>query len=191
MVVKICGITNPKDALAAVEMGATALGFIFYPKSPRRATVESLTGWIGRIPTGIWKVGVFVDEKPERVESICSELQLDIAQLHGSETPLEHPQGVPVWKAFRMTEGFHFDPQYPADAILLDGAGSGRTFDWSLAANISRPLIVAGGLDEHNVRTAIEQSRPWGVDVASGIETAPGRKDHTRMKRFIEAALNS
>lgn len=190
MFVKICGITNPEDALAAAEMGAQALGFIQYPKSPRYVAPAALQEWIGLIPAHVWKVGVFVDEAPLEIEGICQSLGFAIAQLHGEETPEDHPRGLQVWKAFRVTPQHNLDADYPADAILLDGPGGGRTFDWSVTSRITRPCIVAGGLDEHNVRQAIEASNPWGVDISSGIELSPGRKDHARMKRFIEVALN-
>jgi phosphoribosylanthranilate isomerase len=190
MMVKICGITNREDALAAVDAGVRALGFIFYPASPRHVTVRQLEPWVNEIPAGVWKVGVFVDEAPDEIERIGEQVGLDIAQLHGSETPERHPNGIRVWKAFRVSN--ELIPDYPAaEAILIDG----REYDWTRTAHFTRPLILAGGLDENNVRDRIQRARrfeqPWGVDVASGIESAPGRKDHVRMKRFIEAALNS
>ncbi len=217
MFVKICGITNRDDALAAVDAGARALGFIFYPASPRHITAADLEPWIDEIPSEIWKVGVFVDEAPEVVERIVAQLRLDVAQLHGCETPDRHPQGIRVWKAFRVGDAKASVPDYPAaEAILIDGL----PYDWSQTAHFTRPLILAGGLDENNVRRRIERacraapSRSrfgsvvdlpnrdregaatesqvlWAVDVASGIESSPGRKDHARMKRFIEAALRS
>ncbi len=191
MFVKICGITNREDALAAVDAGARALGFIFYPKSPRAVTPEQVAAFVKDVPDTIWKVGVFVNESPAKIEEIGAQLGLDIAQLHGAETPDQHPRGLRVWKAFRMTPGQTADTHYPAEAILLDGPGAGTTFDWSLGAGFAAPIIVAGGLDEHNVREAVARAHPWGVDVSSGVESEPGRKDHTRMKRFIEAALAS
>jgi phosphoribosylanthranilate isomerase len=186
MFVKICGITNRDDALAAVQAGARALGFIFYSGSPRHVTAGQLEPWIDEIPADVWKVGVFVDEAPDEVERIGARVGLDIAQLHGSETPGRHPNGMRVWKAFRV--GNEPIPDYPAaEAILIDG----REYDWTRTAHFTRPLILAGGLDENNVRDRIRRAKPWGVDVASGIESSPGRKDHVRMKRFIEAALSS
>jgi phosphoribosylanthranilate isomerase len=192
MVVKICGITNREDALAAVDAGARALGFIFHGGSPRHVSAAQLESWIGEIPAGVWKVGVFVDEAPEAIEQISGRLGLDIAQLHGSETPAGHPRGLRVWKAFRV-QGTEIEiPDYPAaEAILIDG----WAYDWTRTAHFTRPLILAGGLDEKNVRERIERAQrstqPWAVDVASGIESSRGRKDHTRMKKFIEAALRS
>jgi len=188
MFVKICGITNRGDALAAVDSGARALGFIFYPASPRHITAAQLEPWIDEIPAEIWKVGVFVDEAPELIERIGAQLHLDVAQLHGCETPDRHPQGIRVWKAFRVKDAKASVPDYPvAEAILIDGL----QYDWSQTAHFTRPLILAGGLDENNVRERIQRARPWAVDVASGIESSPGRKDHARMKKFIEAALRS
>jgi len=191
MFVKICGITNREDALAAVEAGARALGFIFYNRSPRRVTADSLTPWIGEIPPDIWKVGVFVNESPEIIEQIAAQLTLDIAQLHGSETPDQHPRSLRIWRAIRVENDRIAHPDYPAEAILLDGPGSGRTFEWSLAKSVAKPVILAGGLTPENVEEAIAQTNPWGVDTASGVESSPGRKDHARMKMFIKAALRS
>jgi phosphoribosylanthranilate isomerase len=191
MFVKICGITNREDALAAVDAGARALGFIFYEKSPRAADAARIAEFIAGIPNDIWKVGVFVNESPAKIEEVGAQLGLDIAQLHGAETPDTHPRGLRVWKAFRVTENRVPDPGYPAEALLLDGPSTGKAFDWPLAAQLSRKVIIAGGLDENNVRAAIEQAQPWGVDVSSRIESSPGKKDHARMKKFIEAALRS
>jgi phosphoribosylanthranilate isomerase len=188
MFVKICGITNREDALAAVDAGARALGFIFHPPSPRHVTVEDLQSWVDEIPRDIWKVGVFVDETPECVEQIAARARLDVAQLHGHETPELHPRGLRVWKAFRVKDAADRISDYPAaEAILIDGAA----YDWTRARQFTKPLIMAGGLDTENVRERIERARPWAVDVASGIESSPGRKDHARMKKFIEAALRS
>jgi len=191
MFVKICGITNREDALAAIEAGARVLGFNFYEKSPRAVTVARIAEFIADIPSDIWKVGIFVNESPAKIEEISAQLGLDVAQLHGTETPATHPRGLRVWKAFRVTENRVPDPDYPAEALLLDGPSSGNGFDWQVAAQLPRKIIVAGGLDENNVRAAIEQVRPWGVDVCSRIESSPGKKDLVRMKKFIEAALRS
>jgi phosphoribosylanthranilate isomerase len=196
MFVKICGLTNREDALAAVDAGARALGFIFYHKSPRAVTGDQIQAFVHDIPKEIWKVGVFVNEAPAKIEEIGAALGLDVAQLHGAENPDQHPRGLRVWKAFRVPEGSApsveaaVNAGYPAEAILLDGPASGRPFDWSIGADFPGKLIVAGGLDENNVGQAVARARPWGVDVSSGIESAPGRKDHARMKRFIAAALN-
>ncbi len=185
--VKICGITNREDALAAIDAGARALGFIFHPPSPRHVAPAQLEPWIAEIPPDIWKVGVFVDEPPDRIEQIAAQLHLDIAQLHGAETPDRHPRGIRVWKAFRVQDAGTQIPDYPAEAILIDGPA----YDWSNTAHFTKPLILAGSLTPENVREAISRGRGklWAVDVASGIERSPGRKDHARMKQFIQAAL--
>jgi phosphoribosylanthranilate isomerase len=193
MMVKICGITNLDDAVAAVEGGASALGFNFWKRSPRYVTPESARGLIERLPATVWKVGVFVDEDMAAVSRIAREAGLDIVQLHGQETARSFPQGARVWKAVRIRGTFDMAQldEYPAEAILLDGPANGETFDWTLAARVSRKLIIAGGLDAENVRVAIEQANPWGVDACSRLESAPGRKDHGKMAQFLKAALAS
>jgi len=191
MMVKICGITNLEDALAAIEGGAAALGFNFWPRSPRYITPESARRLIENLPEKVDKVGVFVDEAPGAVAAVASETGLDVVQLHGRETAIEFPQGLRVWKAIRMGEKFDRTAldQFPAEALLLDGPSNGVPFDWTIAAGIPRKVIVAGGLDAGNVGRAIEQARPWGVDACSRIESAPGKKDHGKMAQFLKAAL--
>jgi phosphoribosylanthranilate isomerase len=191
MFVKICGITNREDAEAAIEAGAQALGFIFHGSSPRSVTADSISSWIRQIPSGIWKVGVFVDESREMVEEIATDLDLDIAQLHGSEAPRNYPRGVRVWKAVRISDSVSAGDSGRAEALLLDGPGGGKSFDWSLATKVPGKFILAGGLTPENVREAIDKTHPWGVDTASGVESSPGHKDHARMKQFIKAALGS
>lgn len=192
MMVKICGITNPEDALAAVEGGASALGFNFWPRSARYLTPERARAITGKLPVGICKVGVFVDEKPEKVAAIAREAGLDVVQLHGREMAADFPTGLHVWKAIRIGGDFERATleQYPADALLLDGMANGVAFDWTLAAGIPRKVIIAGGLDAGNVARAIEQARPWGVDACSRLESAPGRKDLLKMRQFLKAALS-
>jgi len=191
MMVKICGITNVEDALAAIEGGAAALGFNFWPRSPRYVRPEAARKMLERLPATVWKAGVFVDQTAGAVAEIVRETGLDIAQLHGRETAADFPVGVRVWKAIRI--GASFDAaalaEYPAEAVLLDGPANGVPFDWTLAAGASRKVIIAGGLDAGNVRRAIEQARPWGVDACSCIESAPGKKDHRKMAEFLKAAL--
>lgn len=188
MFVKICGITNREDALAAVDAGARALGFNFYNRSPRAVTAQQVSTFVNDIPANVWKVGIFVNETPGNIEQVGRDACLDVAQLHGDETPADHPSGLRIWRAFRMTAPDSADPGYPAEAVLLDGPGSGRTFDWTWTRRFQK-FILAGGLDETNVARAIAAAHPWGVDVSSGIEQAPGRKDHARMKKFIKEAL--
>jgi phosphoribosylanthranilate isomerase len=184
MFVKVCGITNREDAECAVEYGAGAVGFIFHPGSPRYVRQEALARWIDCLPASVWRVGVFVDRPAREVERVCRELRLDVAQLHGSEAASDAPSGVRVWKAFRVSGELHAD--FPCEALLLDGAGSGQTFDWRISRRVSKPVVLAGGLSEENVERAMEQARPWGVDVCSSLETYPGKKDHARMARFLK-----
>jgi phosphoribosylanthranilate isomerase len=190
MIVKICGITNRDDAEAAVEAGAAALGFNFYPGSSRCITPELAA----QIADGldVWRTGVFVDEDPRRVKEIARAARLDIVQLHGSEPPACDFGGVRVWKAFRVANGWtpEMTVPYEVEAVLLDGSapGSGTPFDWSRARDIRQPIVLAGGLDEANVAAAIAIVRPWGVDACSRLEKAPGVKDHAKMRRFIAAA---
>jgi phosphoribosylanthranilate isomerase len=194
MILKICGITNQADATAAMEGGATALGFNFYPRSPRYIAPDRAA----EISTsaGVRRVGVFVDEPPGHVERIARIARLDVAQLHGHEQPAGYPAALAVWKAVRVTGDVDFAPYRtcPAEALLLDGpaaelyGGSGKSFDWRLAAGIGKPIVVAGGLDASNVAQAIALAHPWGVDACSRIESAPGKKDHRKMNAFLQAA---
>jgi phosphoribosylanthranilate isomerase len=194
MILKICGITNQADATAAMEGGANALGFNFYPRSPRYIAPDRAA----EISTarGVRRVGVFVDEEPARVEEIARIAHLDVAQLHGHEQPAEYPAALAVWKAVRVTGAVDFSAYRtcPAEALLLDGpaaelyGGSGKNFDWRLAAGIGKPIVVAGGLDASNVACAVALAHPWGVDACSRIESAPRKKDHEKMKAFLQAA---
>ncbi|MEO8661227.1 MAG: phosphoribosylanthranilate isomerase [Bryobacteraceae bacterium] len=193
MMVKICGITNLDDAVAAVEAGASALGFNFYKGSPRYVTPEAARGIIQALPGDALKIGVFVDASPETVMETAAYAGLDVVQLHGGETPA----GLRVWVALSAGE-----PDLRArmgvsraDAFLIDtpsGAmrgGTGVTFDWAAAAGLPGRVIIAGGLDEGNVAEAIRTASPWGVDACSRLETEPGKKDHERVRRFVRAAL--
>ena len=194
MILKICGITNPEDAAAAIGAGANAIGFNFYSGSPRCVAPERAAEIASA--AGVRRVGVFVNASPVRVEEIARIASLDVAQLHGDETAAEYPSGVAVWKAARVGPGFDFSAyrDSPAEALVLDGpagehyGGAGKTFDWGLAAAAPRPIILAGGLDASNVGEAIARAHPWGVDACSRIESAPGRKDHQKMKEFLNAA---
>jgi phosphoribosylanthranilate isomerase len=197
MMVKICGITNLDDALAAADGGAAALGFNFYRKSPRYIPPEEAARITKALPAAVWKVGVFVNEAPEAVEEMAARIGLDVAQLHGDESAAAVPAGVRVWKALRVDASFgpaSLEP-YRVEAFLLDApapdvyGGSGGTFDWSKVAGLGRKIIVAGGLDAGNVREAIRRARPWGVDACSRLESAPGRKDREKMRAFLRAAL--
>ena len=193
--VKVCGITNEGDARAAVEAGAGALGFNFYPKSPRYLSAIEAAAITAAVPAGILKVGVFVNESPARVAEIVREAGLDVAQLHGDEGADGVPPGLRVWKAFRVDDAFTLEQleRFPAEAFLLDAptemyGGSGHTFDWTRTRGGAGRILLAGGLDETNVREAIAVARPWGVDACSRLESTPGKKDHGRMARFIAAA---
>lgn len=193
--VKVCGITNAADARAAVDAGAGALGFNFYPKSPRFLSASDAAAITAKVPAGVLKVGVFVNESPARVAEIVREAGLDVAQLHGDEGADGVPAGLRVWKAFRVDARFGLEQleTFPAEAYLLDTptemyGGSGHTFDWTRARGGTGRILLAGGLDEGNVREAIAVARPWGVDACSRLESAPGKKDHGRMARFIAAA---
>lgn len=197
MTIKICGITNPEDAFAATAAGATAIGFNFYPRSPRyiapQRAAEIAT------PAGVRRVGVFVDETAARVEEIARIARLDVAQLHGDERPEDYPAALAIWKAVRVTENFDLAryAEYAAEALLLDGpapglhGGGGVAFDWSNCGacfSLPIPIILAGGLDASNVARAVAIAHPWGVDACSRIEAAPGKKDHKKMTEFLQAA---
>jgi phosphoribosylanthranilate isomerase len=197
--VKICGITNDEDALLSVAMGADALGFVFAPGSPRQVSVNQVREILHRLPSDTRTIGVFRDERPERVVEVVNTLGLRGAQLHGRESVTEVRyvrQRVPfVIQAFRAGDpDVALAANGPADVVLLDApnAGSGQVFDWSLAEGVpgGLRLLLAGGLDPANVAEAIRRVRPWGVDVSSGVETAPGsgRKDPRKVRRFVEAA---
>ena len=196
MFVKICGITSEEDALLAVAMGADAVGFIFAP-SKRQVAASHARDIARRLPPEILTVGVFRDEAPKRVVDVVHAAGLRAAQLHGHETP-EQTRWVRARVPF-VIQGFTAgDPalgradDYGADAVLVDSPtpGSGQMFDWSLAegAPLGRRVIMAGGLTPTNVADAIERVRPWGVDVATGVETAPGRKDARKVRDFVRNA---
>jgi phosphoribosylanthranilate isomerase len=182
MMIKVCGITRKEDALAAADAGASAVGFIFYPKSPRYVT----PGRAAELGEGLslWKVGVFVDESPAAIESAMRAARLDVAQIYGSDAP----PGMRVWKAFRVAEAFDKSRADGAEAILLDGAANGVPFDWRLARAVEGRIIVAGGLTAANVAEAIRIAQPWGVDASSSLESSPGIKDHEKVRAFVKAA---
>jgi phosphoribosylanthranilate isomerase len=181
MIVKVCGITRRQDAEAAVEAGASALGFVFYPKSPRYVA-PAQAAQLGE-GLNVWKVGVFVNEAPVAVEAVMRSARLDVAQIYGRE----FPAGARVWRAIRVADGLDAI-EGAVEAVLLDGPTNGIGFDWNRARNFAEKVIVAGGLDASNVAEAIRVARPWGVDASSKLESAPGIKDHEKMKRFIVAA---
>jgi phosphoribosylanthranilate isomerase len=197
--VKICGITNPEDALMAVEAGADALGFVFFRGSPRFISPEQAAAIIRRLPPFVQMVGLFVNEEPATVNTVADQCGLDLVQLHGEESP-DYCAAVKrrVIKAFRVKEAFTLEDitNYRVAACLLDAwspaahGGTGTTFNWDIAARAaaSHRIILAGGLTPDNVVEAIATVNPYAVDVSSGVESAPGKKDATLIRAFIGAA---
>jgi phosphoribosylanthranilate isomerase len=200
VIVKICGMTNEADTAAAAEAGADALGFVFYEPSPRHIQVGAAAALIRRLPPFVTKVGVFVNPPEELVHRAMGECGLNLLQFHGDEPPDFCLQfGVMTMKAFRVRDAASLDAlaSYPTDAWLLDAyapdkpGGTGERFNWELARaaqDHGRPIFLAGGLTPENVAEAVRQVRPYGVDVSSGVEAAPGRKDPARVRAFIRAA---
>ena len=196
--VKICGLTRLEDALAAVRLCADALGFNFWPGSKRYLAPAAAREIIRALPPLVTTVGVFVDPTRDEVLRAMDASGVVMAQLHGDETPelcLSLP--IPVLKAIRVADARSLAQlaSYEVRGFVLDTpsagyGGSGKTFDWSLVAEVARemPVVVAGGLTPENVAEAVRTVRPWAVDVASGVESAPGVKDEEKMRRFIVAA---
>jgi phosphoribosylanthranilate isomerase len=203
--IKICGMTRLEDALCAVEAGVDALGFIFYAKSPRAIDSEVALQIIAKLPPFVDAVGVFVDEELPQVEAIVKQCRLRYAQLHGAESPeacrylAKMASPCQVLKAIRVgpqttvaevapyqdsVQGFLLDT-YQKNAV----GGTGEAFDWSLIdrLNLTKPFLLAGGLSVDNIRLALEQVRPYGVDANSGLEAAPGIKDHHLIRQFVAA----
>jgi phosphoribosylanthranilate isomerase len=198
--VKICGITNPADAQVAVEAGADALGFIFYDRSPRFIPVKNAVEISRALPPYTLRVGVFVNPSEELVQRAIDECGLNLLQFHGDE-PLEFCTqfGLMSMKAFRIRDAGSLRElsKYQTDAWLLDAyssdtlGGTGEKFNWDLAVEaqkFGKPIFLAGGLTPENVADAVRQVRPFGVDVASGVESAPGKKDAAKVRAFINAA---
>jgi phosphoribosylanthranilate isomerase len=198
--IKICGITNAADALAAIDAGANLLGFNFYAKSPRHITETEAAKIRPQLSEKVEAVGIFVNAPPAEVAALCKSLKLDAAQLHGDEPPeavAKVALGVAVFKAFRVESDFRLetlDEYSEASAFLFDAAhtgqygGTGRTTDWDVArrAAIGHRIILAGGLNVENVAAAVRIVRPYAVDVASSVESKPGKKDHGRMREFVQ-----
>lgn len=198
--VKICGITNREDAQAAVAAGADLLGFVFCEDSPRHVTVAEAAAIAQLVPPQVVRVGLFVNAPEELVAEAMSGCGLQLLQFHGDETPEYCRQfGAMSMKAFRMkdAETLQHLREYPTDAWLLDAfvpgqrGGTGHTFNWELAVaavKLGKPVFLAGGLTPENVAEAVHQVRPFGVDVSSGVEAAPGKKDHAKVRAFVQAA---
>jgi phosphoribosylanthranilate isomerase len=198
--VKICGITNLPDGLAAAEGGADALGFVFWEQSPRCISVEAAAGLIRQLPPFVIKVGVFVNAREDLVVRAARECGLNLLQFHGEESPEYCAQfGLMTMKAFRIRDAASLQaaPDYHTDAWLFDAyapdkpGGTGETFNWDLALQArgwGRPIFLAGGLTPENVAEAVRRARPYAVDVSSGVEAAPGKKDHAKVRAFIQAA---
>ena len=210
--VKICGMTNLEDALTAVDAGADAVGFVFYEKSPRNITVEAAREIVRKLPEGVEKVGVFVNESPSRVSTIADSVGLTAVQLHGEE--YERSQSYSIERkvflcipaerasvgrggAISVRSVFAFPKNL--GAIILDSStsaqrgGTGKPFNWReakawvFAVKHRFPIVIAGGLRADNVRCAVEVLEPWGVDVVSGVEASPGKKDPEKVRAFVSA----
>ena len=200
--VKVCGITNAADALAAVEAGADALGFIFYEKSPRYVVPAVAANIIAELPPLVTPVGVFVNEGLATVRSIMDTCGLAMAQLHGDENVSYCRElARPAMKALRLRDRgsllalAEYQGRGGVRGFVLDAfselsyGGTGQITDWGLAAEVAKstPILLAGGLTPDNVTEAIHTVRPYGVDVSSGVESAPGKKDHAKMRAFVDA----
>lgn len=197
--VKICGITNLKDARTAVNAGASALGFVFYKKSPRYILPAKAKKIIDALPPFVTPVGVFVNERQAVVHKVCRLTGITTVQFHGEETPAYcgRFKDYKVIKAFRVREGFNSIQvkQYQSGAFLFDtfqeslAGGTGKTFNWDLlkGQKFAKPFILSGGLNSGNVRQAIDALSPYAVDVSSGVEKSPGIKDHSLVNAFCQA----
>lgn len=197
--VKICGITNVEDALAAAEAGADAVGLMFYEKSPRFVTLEQAQAIDEQLPPYIIRVGVFVNPETDLVSAAMAHCGLTMLQFHGDEpNDFCRQFGVMSMKAFRMKDESSLQQlsDYSTDAFLLDSyvadkhGGTGEKFNWDLAIEakqFKRPIFLSGGLTSDNVASAVQKVVPFGVDVSSGVESAPGKKDHKKIRDFIAA----
>jgi phosphoribosylanthranilate isomerase len=197
--IKICGLTRKEDVLALKGLGIDFAGFIFVPGTPRFLDLSRAAKLARLVPAGMRRVGVFFDERPAAVKTIAAACGLDLLQFHGSEPPDYCGQfGLPYFKTIRVLGPIETDrlAAYRPEAFLLDtyspreAGGTGKTFDWSLAREAAAgglKFILAGGLNPENVARAIGEARPWGVDVSSGVESAPGIKDHNKLKAFIRS----
>jgi len=198
--VKICGITNIDDAMAAVEFGADALGFVFFQGSPRYISPDDAAGIIRKLPSFAMTIGVFVNEKPSQIEKTIASTGIDVIQLHGDEPPEMCAFSRRIIKAIRVKSLASLDPlvhyQDKVSAFLLDTfspgsfGGTGQKFNWDIATYAKQfgRTILSGGLTPDNIVEAVKQVGPYGVDVSSGVELKKGEKDHLKMRLFIERA---
>ena len=198
--VKICGITSIADGVAAAAAGADMIGLMFYERSPRNISLTAAAEISRALAPFIVKVGVFVNPDEDTVRRAIGECGVTLLQFHGEETPEFCAQfGVMSMKAFRVRDAASLTPlpNYPTDAYLLDAyspdahGGTGAKFNWDLAIDakkLGKPIFLAGGLTPENVTTAVAKVQPFGVDVSSGVESAPGKKDHAKVRAFIQAA---
>jgi phosphoribosylanthranilate isomerase len=196
--VKICGITRPEDARAAVEAGADAIGLVFYPPSPRHVTVERAVEVVATLPPFVTTVALFVNAEASVIAEVIAATEVDLLQFHGDETPEAcSGHGRPWLRALRMRPDIDLlaeaERYAAARGLLLDAyrpgvpGGTGTTFDWSrVPPDMARRIVVAGGLDPGNVGDAVSRLRPYAVDVSGGVEAEPGIKDPQKIRRFID-----
>jgi phosphoribosylanthranilate isomerase len=189
MIIKVCGLTNTRDSLVALDAGADALGFNFWPGSKR---FLKDTAFLADLPRTFWRVGLFVEEDPQRVRDLMAEHSLDIAQLHR----MPSISGLRIWQAVSVDKALSqadIDATH-AEAVVLDtpsgplAGGTGESFDWNHARGLGGKIVLAGGLDASNVAQAITQLHPWGVDACSRLESEPGKKDPRKVWNFVSAA---
>ena len=198
MFLKICGITRLTDALHAVDHGATALGFVFWPRSPRFVTPETAAGIVAELPSTVLAVGVFVNEPIDGIRNVAAQVRLSAVQLHGDEPPAyADALAWPILRSVTLASAYQACAAWAPDTTLLVDAadperrgGTGVTVDWLAAAELARrrQIVLAGGLTPANVGEAIQYVQPYGVDVSSGVEEAPGVKDFAKVARFLESA---
>jgi len=201
--IKICGITNLDDALAACESGADALGFVFYDKSPRCINAQQAQKIIQKLPPFVTAIGLFVDANSAYIQQTLTVCNLSALQFHGNETPAQcRSYLLPYIKAIRVHPGLDLveceNTFADAQALLLDtyvvdvAGGTGKTFDWSLIPKqLKKPIVLSGGLNAENVGQAIRQIHPYAVDVSSGVEASPGKKSAIKMEAFFQSVKNA
>ena len=198
MFIKVCGITRLTDALFAAEQGATAVGFVFWPRSPRSVEPERAAEIIAQLPSNVTPVGVFVNERVDAIRDVIARTGITTVQLHGDEPPAYAAAiGWPVLRSITLEDAVDVAAAWPdATTLLLDATdpvrrgGTGQTVDWTRAAGIAaiRRIVLAGGLTPSNVARAIETVRPYGVDVSSGVEESPGVKNFQKVAQFLANA---